>query len=200
MAESLANRYHRGVSEIFYRQARKRYVFKPENLFDAIDNLKLLSHEHLIIAFGVDLFKRTDFSNVRGLKDGKYKGIKIYSFPKCNYRLVGESLFILKRDCLPSIDYLDVAQTEITKYSYEKIDDEHLIYATVIDLFRNENLRNELAQSRPDENLTKSVYLSIAMQVRLRWREDMNMLILRLYSKYDERGLINTPDEIIPFD
>jgi len=50
--------------------------------------------------------------------------------------------------------------------------------------------------SRPNEDLNKSVYLSIAIGVRLRWHEEMNMVSLRIYSKYDERGLPNSPKEI----
>ncbi len=196
LAESVSDRYHSGVSEIFYRQTRKRFLFKPEDLFQAIDNLKLSPEEHIIIAFGINLFEHTDYSIIKGLQDGEYKGIKIQTFRKCNYHLVGQSLFILRKDCLPLIDYLESEPSEIEKYSLEKIDEEYKIYASVIDLFRNENLRNELTQSRPEEDFMKSVYMSIAIVVRFRWHEEMNMISLRIYSKYDERGLTNSPNEI----
>lgn len=94
---------------------------------------------------------------------------------------------------------METEPSEIERYSLEKIDEEYKIYASVVDLFKNGNLRNELTQSRPKEDLMKSVYLSIAIVVRFRWREEMNMVSMRLYSKYEERGLTNLPDEVKPF-
>jgi hypothetical protein len=199
LAESLSEKYHNGVSELFFMQTRKRYLFKPENLFQAIDNLKLSPDEHVIIAFGINLFNHTEFLNINGLQKDEYKGIKIHSFRQCNHLLAGDTLFVLRKDCLPLIEFLESESSDIKKYSLKKIDKEYNIYASIIDLFRDDNLRNELTQSRPEEDFMKSVYISIAIVVRFRWHEEMNMISVRIYSKYEERGLVNMPEDINPF-
>lgn len=105
---------------------------------------------------------------------------------------------MLRKDNLPSIDFLETEKSDIEKYSLVKINDTFNLYAQVIDLYRNEDLRNEIVQSRPSEDFMKSAMLNISFVIRFRWKKDMNMISLRLYSKYQERGLPINPNEIEP--
>jgi len=198
LAESLADKCYRGISEIFYIQTRKRFLFNKEDFFKALDNLKLSPDKHIIVAFGINLHDYDAFAQIKGLTDNDYNGVHIFRFAKCSYELVGQTLFILSKDNLPLIEFLETEKTIIDKYSLEKINETFKLYAQVVDLFRNEDLRNELSLSRQSEDLTKSVLLNISFVIRFRWGKNMNMISLRLYSKFHERGLPNNPSEIEP--
>ncbi len=199
LAESLSDKFYDGISEIFYIQTRKRYLFKEEEFFKALDNLKLSPDRHIIVAFGINLSKYDAFSNIKGLTEKDYQGVPIYIFHRCNFNLAHQTLFVLQKDNLPSIDFLETEKSDIEKYSLVKINDTFNLYAQIIDLFRNEDLRNEIVQSRPSEDFMKSAMLNISFVIRFRWKKDMNMISLRLYSDYNERGLPNNPSEIEQF-
>jgi len=198
LAESLSDKFYDGISEIFYVQTKKRYLIKEEDFFKAFDNLKVSPEKHIIIAFAINLSKYDAFSNIKGLTEKDYQGVPIYKFDRCNYSLAHQTLFVLRKDNLPSIDFLETEKSDIEKYSLVKINDKFNLYAQVIDLYRYEDLRNEIRQTRPSEDFSKSVLLNISFVIRFRWRKDMNMISLRLYSKYQERGLPNNPSEIEP--
>lgn len=200
LAESLADKCYRGMSEIFYTQTRKRYLFKKEDFFKALDNLKLSPDKHIIVAFGINLHDYDAFAHINGLTDSDYNGIPILRFAKCSYDLAGHTLFILNKDNLPLIEFLETDEKNKDKYLLVEINKAYKLYAQVVDLFRNNDLRNELTQSRPSEDLTKSVLMNISFVIRFRWAKKANMISLRLHSKYHERGLPNNPSEIEPLD
>jgi hypothetical protein len=200
LAESLADKCYRGISEIFYTQTRKRYLFKKEDFFKALDNLRLSPDKHIIVAFGINLQDYDAFAHIDGLTDDEYNGIPILRFAKCSYDLAGQTLFILSSDNLPLIEFLETEEKNKDKYQLVEINKAHKLYAQVVDLFRNNDLRNELIQSRPSEDLTKSVLMNISFVIRFRWAKKANMISLRLHSKYNERGLPNNPREIEPLD
>lgn len=200
LAESLSEVYFNEISIMFHVHTRKRYLFKAEDLFQAIDKLNLSPDKHIIIAFGINLLEHADFSQIKGLNSDGYNGIRICLIRNCNHLLVGQTLFIVRKDCLPVIDYSDTQQSDIEKYSLKKLNEEYKIYASVIDLYRNENLRRECSASKTEDELLKSVLMKICVNLRFRWRNEMNMIAFKLYSKYGKQGLINKVDEITPFD
>lgn len=191
LASSIAKRFRSAISETFFHNKSSNYVLSPEDIFTAIDQLNL-NEEYVIVCFSLDLSYFIDTLKIPELTPSKYKNIEIISFWDCNYFLVGESIFILKKSDLPNLINNRVTFEEIEKYSLKMIDEKFNIYSSIIDLNKNSTLRQELIGSGQERDMKKSVLLTLAINIEIRWKKKVDNLFIRMYSQFEERGLPNS--------
>lgn len=190
-AENISEKYQKTISETFFIKKSISYLIKREEIFDAIDNLKINNKDYLIVGFGQHLPYYIDSLAITGLTEEKYKDIDIVNYPVCHYELTGESFFILKKSDLPKILYKKIEDTEIEKYSLALINEDINLYASIIDLNQSYKLKEELASSAPKRDLNKSILISIAFITEIRWKKNIEVIQIRSFSQYRERGLPN---------
>lgn len=178
-----------GISSTFLYARTKTYLLKPEDLFLALDEMGI-TKRYIIIALGLDLNEYITERKVRGLKQAAYKGIPIIELPSTT--VIDPSLFVLKKNDLPSIEILAPAPSEIEQYELKSISDVYAIYASVIDLNKaSQQIRDENAQGKTDDELRKSVLMNLLFKVKIAWQQTAKVYQLIEYSEYREQGIPN---------
>lgn len=187
-----------GLSEVFLRKNSKSYLLKPEDLFKAIDLLKV-DEKYVIVNFGINLDQFINQIKVPKLSSEAYKKIKIHSF-NGSY-IVRDSLFILKLSDLPNVTSRPIEDTVIEKYSLEKISDSMNLYCSVLDMNQvSEEIFKENEQNKSEDEIRKSVLLSIIFSIEYKWKRNIEVIQLRQYSEFRQQGIANKLEEIIPLE
>lgn len=187
-----------GLSEIFLRKNSKTYLLKPEDLFKAIDHLKV-DESYVIINFGINLEHFINHLKVPKLSEEKYKKIKIHSF--IGSHIVRDSLFIIKISDLPNITSKSIEDAVINKYSLEKISDSLNLYTSVLDMHEvSEEVFKENEHNKSEDEIRKSVLLNIIFSIEFKWKRNITVIQLRQYSEFRQQGIANKLEEIISLD
>ena len=197
LATAVSRRLNDGFGDMLLRKASRSYLIKPEEFFKAIGKLDI-DESFVIINFGVYLDYFMNQLHVSELSQEKYKDTGIFSF-NSTY-LVRDSLFILRKSDLPNISTIPIAEEIITKYSLEKISANINLYASVIDLNEtSEEIFNENRHGISDEEVRKSVLLSIVLSTEFKWSKNIEVIQLRQHSDFDQKGVANRLDDVKPF-
>lgn len=196
LASHIAKKFKHGISETFFYTKSDKYLLNISDVFKGIDKLKINSSDYVIVSFGNNLSYIKDQYSIDDLSDNKYKDIEIINFQESNHLIAGESLFILRKTDLPNIIYRDLDAKQIEKYTLELIDDEIKLYLSVINLNKNEELRNELKSSHQDKDLNKSVLLNLSILTEIRWKKGIKNIMIQVNTPYSERGMPNSLKDV----
>lgn len=187
-----------GLSETFFYKKTKSFLLKPEDFFKAIDRLAITDN-YVIINFGINLGYFINHLEVSELSTEKYKNVNIYSFN--GSQLVSDSIFVLKKSDLPNISTLPIGEDIITMYTLKKISDTINLYSSIIDLNKtSEEIFNESKQEKSDEELRKSVLLSIIISTEFKWKKNIEVIQLNHYSDYLQKGIVNKLEDVKPIE
>jgi hypothetical protein len=197
LASHIAKKFKYGISETFFYAKSDKYLLNISDVFKGIDKLKINSSDYVIVNFGNNLSYIKDQYTIDDLSDYKYKDIEIINFQESNHLIAGESLFILRKTDLPNIIYKDLDAEQIDKYSLELIDHEIKLYLSVVNLNKNEELRNELKPSYEDKDLNKSVLLNLSILTEIRWKKGVTNIMIQVNTPYRERGIPNSLKDVI---
>lgn len=196
-AYSLLENLKESIAYTFLLKKSKTYLLEPKNIFRAIDKLGI-DDKFLIINFGVnlDFFNHLDLK-VQFLTKEKYRNIPIINYSGTMY--FNPSFFILRRDDLPNIIQIEIPSHIIEKYSPEKISDKLNLYTSVIDINKNKKIFDEYKQNKVDDELMRSVLLSIIISTEIRWKKKIEMIQITQHSEYwQSNGIPNNLNEIEP--
>lgn len=198
LASTISSSIKKGLAETFSYKMNKSFLLKPEDLFKAVDRLAI-DDNFVIVNFGLNLDYFINHLKVPNLSIEKYKNIGVYSFN--GSQIVRDSLFILKKSDLPNISTKPIGEDVIAKYALNKISDILNLYSSVIDLNNtSEEVYNENKQDKSDEELRKSVLLSIIISTEFKWKKNIEVIQLKQYSEYFQNGIANKLDDINPID
>ncbi|HMG83365.1 MAG TPA: hypothetical protein VK559_10060 [Ferruginibacter sp.] len=195
LAESFSGKYRNEISETFVYSSSQSYLLNSENIIAGINRLKINKHEYVIVSFGVDINALISNDNTQSLT-----GIATVNFNFRNYRLIGESLFIIKKADLPKFKYREITVEEVQKYNLDKVVDKYNLYLTVVNLNNSDELRDSLAETSKDQNLAKSVLIGIFISLEIQWKKDIKCIQIKKASPYNEAGIINKLADVNPIE
>lgn len=183
-----------GVASTFLFKKSKSYLLKPDDIFIAIERLEI-NDQYIIVCFGLNLEHFINDIKVSGLTLEKYRDTKILSFN--GSRLIGSSIFILRKADLPIISTKPISAELIEKYSLKKISENIDLYTSIIDLNNTtEEILEENKHDKEEEELRKSVLLSIIISTEIRWKKNIELIQIIQHSEYRQKGLPNNLNEI----
>lgn len=195
LAQCIAGELRINAMNIFLKMKNKRFVLKENDLFKAIDSLSLNSKSFVILNPDINLYYYKTITKNMGLSCINdmwyYNGIKIINMPYNPY--IGQSLIIIQEKDLPSIVHNDIDNSVIDKYHLVPIDNNLKIYANIIDLNIERDLKDEIYQETGFQQLEEKVLLCIDMNVMISCNNDAKCIILKVFSQFDDKG---TPDTI----
>lgn len=116
-------------------------------------------------------------------------------------RLVNSSMFILKKSELPQISTRPISEDLIAKYALKKISDQINLHSSVIDLNNTTSaVFEENKQDKTEDDLRKSVLMSIIISTEFKWKKEIEVIQLRQYSEYLQKGLVENLIDVKPID
>lgn len=199
LASDFSTYFKLAISESFLLPVSQSFLFKENEIYSAIDRLLITDNPQnfIIISFqqSIDYYKRA--YKINGLNEDNYKGIKIFNFQVCNQRYVAGSYFIMRKEDRP---YLIINKPEITSKYFEVIIPEFEVFASVIDLKNNADVRKNVEVDWEQEGLEDNVLTTIEMNAEIRWKKEAKVIAFRAASAYEDRGIPNKLEEVKPFD
>lgn len=76
------------------------------------------------------------------------------------------------------------------------MDSETKLYGSIIDLNASKMIREELKPTNAEKDLRKSVLVTLSLSTEIRWKKDIPLTMIKMYSKFREQGLPNTIKDI----
>lgn len=194
IASVLSRNISDGIASTFFYKKSETYLLKQEDIFKAIDKLNI-NNEYLIVSFGINIEHYINYLKIPNLSLQNYKDIEIHSYN--GSRLVDSSLFLLKKTDLPFISTKAIEKVQIDKYSLYKISDSINLYTSILDLNEtSEEIFNKNKDGKEEDEIRKSVLMSIIISTEIKWKKNVNVINLIEYSKYRQKGLPNNLNEI----
>lgn len=203
LAEQVANNMRWAISETFLMVTTKSYILSEEDLFPAINNLKIADnpYDFVIVSFKNNIKYYINVLKVPSLSESDYKGVALVDIWNCSGHIVGNTFFIVKKSDLPWLEFKEPAnQYHITRTKENIIIPERYISAFVIDLHDNPTVITELQENGNKENLENKVLVDIEMLALINWKKDAIVIALQTASAYEDRGIPNKLEEVKPFD
>jgi hypothetical protein len=202
-AEQIANKMRWTISETFLMVTTHGYLLKEEDLFKAIDKLKITENpnDFVIISFKNNIEYYIRVPNVQGLSKSRYNGVLLIDIWNCNDYIVGNTFFIVKKSELPWLEFKEPASKWGINWKEEEmiIQDKH-ISAAIIDLHEHPEVSQKLEEEGNKENLDDKVLVNIEMLALVHWKKGAKVIALQTASVYDDRGIPNKLEEVKPFD
>lgn len=198
LAGHLSGEMIKEIGSTFRSNRKKQFLFKNEDMFKAIDKLKL-TDEHIMINMGLFIEHYIEFNKIQNLSKNKYKNTDIY-----NFLLKFEpanSIYILKKSDLPQIIFNDTVKETVDKFHLSKISESLNLYGSIIDFNQaSTQLREEFSGQYDQEQLKKFVLLSLILSGEVRWKKKAKVIQLTEYSEYLKLGLPNSTEDIKDFE
>lgn len=170
------------------------YKISSIDIFEAIKRLAIENKENYIIAsmgFNLDYYMGMD----KYKNEFVHKGNNVYTFMEIDVidvgylglPYVGQSLFLLRKSNRPELRKHEMSQETKEKYDLEPIGNhEEKICISVVDLFRNDNLKQAIATNyNGADDLDKSVAVYIALSYELRWGKNANCIQITSQTETD---------------
>jgi len=199
LASDFSTYFKFAISESFLLPVSQSFLFKENEIYSAIDKLKITDkpENFIIISFqqSTDYYKRAH--KINGLNEDNYKGVKICNFQVCNQRYVAGSYFIIKKEDRPC---LIIDKPAITSEYFDLIIPEFDVFASVIDLKTEDKIRRKVEADWKQKGFEDSVLTTIEMNAEIRWKKEAKVISFRAASAYEDRGLPNKLEEVKPFD
>ncbi len=198
LANRLSNNIKQVVAETFFSHQSDSYHFKDSDIFYAIDKLKI-NNDFVIINMGLNISYYMENYNIPGLTNSNYKEIRIINLSVYNKIQYGYCFYIIRKIDLPHFEFKSIQKEQITKYTLEEIDNNFKIFASVIDLNSNNEIRDEVSLIEHDVDLRKSVLVSISMLTEIKWKKNIKNIVIKRYSPNIQGGLLNNLNEVKKF-
>lgn len=209
-AKGLASDIKYNFSVSFGRAVKKSYSVYRDSLFDALDKLEL-NENHIIAAIGLNvemvagyyskkskIEKESD--NIYFLSNKRVR-IAIITLSSISFESLNNSLIVLKKSDLPYLKKHDVDNKLKEKYKLEEIDDTNMIYGSIIDLNKDNNIKEEVLKVYSgNEVLDESVLSTVSVSYELRWKKDACATQIQVFSPYETKGDITVIDDIKPIN
>ncbi|MGO1672067.1 MAG: hypothetical protein ACTHYC_14675 [Sphingobacterium sp.] len=194
-AKHISNLIKEGVGSTFRFKRSSSYLLEKENIFKGLEALKL-NKNHIIINFGLNLSIYLQ-NNVAGLTGTSYNGVEILDVN--GVRSFRNTLFILKRQDLPSITVKSPESDFIDRFDLKKISDLFDIYTSVIGINEfNPEYWDEIRNGKTDEELRKSILLNISFLLEIKWKKEIELIQIVEHSPYRQNGIPNKINDIKP--
>ncbi|MDR1974729.1 MAG: hypothetical protein LBQ31_08695 [Bacteroidales bacterium] len=198
LAEDYARELNHTISQQFHLKKNKSYLLDKEKLFKGIDYLKIRNpNKYLIIAFDLYLpyFEGTDGLDIIG---NKYKEIEICEINSFFYPL-RQSLIVIRKTDLPYFHYQEIDSIIKEKYELNEINKTIKLYASVVDLNKKKDLWEEMSKIK-EVDLSTQVLLRIELSTEFRWKKDIDVVQIKLFSIYEENGIPNKLKDVQPIN
>lgn len=186
------NKIKRLIPNAFLIAKTKRYLLNKSNVISAIS--KIIAGNNDIIIIGINL----DYQLKRTLDKSNYKNI-IQNIPSTEYHSQN-TLFILRKNDLPAIEHKDLAEDEKSELQLKCINEELKIYASIIDINKEENkaIKDKWNIENEPDNQDLKVQIAIAFLCNILWKDEREIIQISIASEYKEQGIQNELNDVQP--
>jgi flagellar hook-basal body complex protein FliE len=193
LASRLAQKIPAAVSQSFVVITRKYFLLQPDEIPSALSKMKFNPEVDVIVCCSARILQR-----LRSVK-GSWNETSIIELTGSNFQIVGDSIFVCKRDDLPKIEFLDINSDWKEQYKLEKLSLGHHLYGSVIDLFRESQLLQAVSETNNGADLQKKVAVSLFINGQITWKTASQVVQIEAFSPYGRKGIPQNLSDIETF-
>ncbi len=172
----------------------KRYLLRPEDLIAGLTNL--INGQSGVVIVGVNL----QFQVQQIIDASRFKG-QIRQIPATEFG-AQDLFFIMREEDLPAIEHRALHQNEIDELQLVIINENLKIYASIIDINKEENRstreRWSLDSEAGDQDL--KVQMALGFLSVILWKDSREVIQLSVNSEYREQGIPNVLNDVTPLE
>ena len=189
LAESIAaHSIRKYIPNSFLVAKSRRYLLNQNNIIEGIQ--KLIGDKKAVVIVAINLtFESKETLN-------KYK-TQIIEIEGSEYRLQ-DVLFVLKKTDLPFIIHRELSAKVADEERFELIDKDLKLYASILDLSKEENAFAKEKYSKHDLEDELKVQTTLAFLTLIVYKNSREIVQLNIASRYKEQGIQNEIEEIEP--
>lgn len=182
----------RYIPNSFIVAKTKRYLLRREDLITSVS--KLIGENPEIIIVGVNIQYR-----VREILENSSFKDRIIHIPSTEYNSQ-DLLFVLRKDDLPAIEHKDLLDAEKEELKLVPINKELKIYASIIDINKEENkeIKDKWSLDNEPDNLDLKVQLALSFLSVIHWKDSREVIQINITSEFREQGIPNHINDIEP--
>ena len=167
-----------------------KFLIERKSVVEALD--RIITDTKDIIIIGI----RLSYDIKEILEKSKYKLIVTEIVSTNNY--LSDTFFILNKKDLPRFESRELTQEEIVKFHLKKVNTKYNLYSSIIDinLPENNHLKEEFLTKDDDNDLKVLILISFIFLIK--WKKDREIIMLNLTSPYQERGIPNNLEDLVP--
>jgi hypothetical protein len=125
-----------------------------------------------------------------------YNGICVVDIGEHINGLVSQSLWILKKSDIPCIIFNKLSNyPSVKKYQLEEIDNMCHIYASIVDVNTDSDIRKELEDAKILD-ASKKVIVSVDFNTEIRCKRTSKVIQLRIYSQFGNKEQANSVEDV----
>ncbi|MGF7078917.1 hypothetical protein [Mucilaginibacter sp. UYCu711] len=197
-AGEITSGFTRELTGLFRSKAVQTYLFRAPQFFEAIDRLHLNPRLHVLLNFGISIEDVLRQHGIDRLTENTYKGIPILKVDHVDHSAMRSSFIVIKKADLPSFVFHQPEEAEIDRFDLTRVSQAVELYAAVVDLNEQPQLKPLFPNEKPDV-LATSVILALELNVEVRWKNKAKLVRLALYSDFYQQGSVNDLSEVKRF-
>lgn len=182
MANVIANQFNGGVLYAFNRISSVRYLLEGKDFFEAIRKMGV-NQDYIIISFG---------TNIEALKSSYGATVDWpcthLSYAASNNVNFNEGVFVLPKSSLPKFVYKSPETEEVAKYELQELDRDHGLWASVVDLFKNAEIR-QMQKAAREEDLYTKVLIFIFLQCVISFKKETTCARIEIVSPFGRQEI-----------
>ena len=186
-----------GIGQVFYNAPRIQiYTIAFESLIEALDKLKL-TNKYVIVSTGLNWQYFVAYSdkiryNEREHK-GEFGGMPIYDMP-CYHPILNNMIYILERDQLPLLYYVQPDDNQINDYQLEQIDEQYEIWMSIKKFVDNPGM-HKFGTKLGDDINSYSLF-TIGWQPRITMPIQMLTVAIKVWYEFVNEGKTDDVDKV----
>lgn len=188
----VANRVKRLIPASFTISRTKRYLLNKDNVVLALS--QIIRNTENIIIIGINI-------------GSQLKEILISCAFKEQIEFITSTdphlqdvIFVMRKSDLPAIEYKELEKEEKEELELDPINDKLKLYASVIDINKDENkkIKGKWNMDIEPDNLDLKVQIAIAFSSIIYWKNNREVIQLDIASEFKEQGIQNDINDIEP--
>jgi len=186
------NSVERFIPNAFLIARTKRYLLNKENLLYALS--KIIGNNNDIVIVGVQVGYQA-----KEILDSSTFNKSIIYIPSTEYHSQ-DTLFVLKKNNLPAIEYKDLEINKKTELQLKCLNEDLKLFASVIDINKIENktLKDKWNLNNELDNEDLKVQLTIAFLSIIYWKNEREVIQINVASEFREQGIQNDINDVEP--
>ncbi len=193
LAESIVtNKIKQIIPNSFAISRTKRYLLNRDNILLALSKIIDSIKDVVIIGISID-YLTAEILDKSGFKNQiQYITSAVYDLQNV--------IFILRKSDLPAIEHIEIKEEEKQELKLVSINNELKLYASVIDINKEENkaVKDKWNLENEPNNLDLKVQLAISFLSIIYWKNNREVIQINIASEYREQGIQNDINDVEP--
>lgn len=198
VAEHASFEFQQLALNIFMYMQSRRYIIKEQDVWTAINKFTNDNNDLMIFSIGNNLnYLSLNEPNLQNV-DGKwtYKGFDIVDISNYVNGFISQSLWIIKKSDIPCVIFNKLSNSSyVEKYQLEEIDNMCHIFASIVDVNTNYNIKKELEDAKILD-VSKKVIVSVNFNAEIRCRKAAKAIQLKIYSQFGDKEQANSAEDV----